>query len=257
MKGNKVLLSILGLVAIQLASCQRKSFDPALASEFFPLRPGLSWTYRIIDESRGTVHIFTDRVIGRRRILTGANADEVESEYSGPTGTLNSSIIYFPEGGYLTRQSRIDKTAQVMLAERAFLPQLLKPNLTWSNSLMLFDQQPDIFHVVQTHRTFFDTKTVEVPAGRFSGCIRIETAAVYQSNSSEINLPLRLKYLDWYAPHIGLVKTLVKENRLFGSELMLVELINFGYSQPKDATPLTTPRSSVSLQGSSVSGVTR
>ena len=257
MKGNKVLLAILGLVAIQLASCQRKSFDPSLANEFFPLRPGLSWTYRIVDESRGTVHIFTDRVIGRRRVVAGANADEVESEYSGPTGTLNSSIIYFPEFGYLTRQSRIDKSTQVTLAERAFLPQLLKPNLTWSNSLTLFDQQPDIFHVVQTHRTFFDTKTIEVPAGHFSGCIRIETTAVYQSDSSESIPPLKLKYLDWYAPHIGLVKTLVKENKFFGLELALVELLNFGHSQPKDVMPLTASRSSVSLQGSSISGVMR
>jgi hypothetical protein len=245
------------LAAIQLSGCQRKSFDPALAGEFFPLRPGLSWTYRIIDKSRGTTHIFTDRVIGRTQVGKGEGADEVESEYSGPSGTLNSSMIYVPEGGYLTRQSRIDKSAQVTLAEKGFLPQLLKPDLTWSNSLVLFDEQPDIFHAVQTHRTFFDTKTVEVPAGHFSGCIRIETMALYQNDLPDGPLPLKLKYLDWYAPHVGLVKTLVEQNGFFASELARVELVKFGYSQPRSTAPLITPKAGVSLQRSSVAGVLR
>jgi hypothetical protein len=255
MNGKIFFLPVLALAAIQLSSCQRKSFDPALAGAFFPLRPGLSWTYRIIDKGRGTTHTLTDRVLGRTRLGAGDGADEVESEYSGPTGILNSSIVYFPEGGYLTRQSRISKTAGNALAERAFLPQLLKPDLTWSSSLVLFDQQPDLFHVTQTHRTFFDTKTVEVPAGHFSGCIRIETTALYQSSRS--NLPLRLKYIDWYAPHIGLVKTLVEQSGLFGSELARIELLSFGYSQPKSVPALTVSASSPSAQRSSNRGAVR
>jgi len=257
MRGKMSFLPVLGFAAIQLSGCQRKSFDPALAGVFFPLRPGLSWTYRVVDKGRGTAAVFTDRVLAGRRADSGESADEVESEYSGPTGTFNSTLIYFPEGGYLTRQSRINKTSQVALAERAFLPQLLKPDLTWSNSLVLFEQQPDIFHVVQTHRTFLDTRIVEVPAGHFSGCIRIETSALYQSNSSESNPPLRLKYLDWYAPHIGLVKTLVEQSGLFGRELARVELLNFGYAQPKSATLLTAPGSGLPVQRSSLSAMMR
>ncbi len=257
MRGEKFLLPILMLAAIQLAGCQRKSFNPALAGEFFPLRPGLSWTYRIIDKSRGTTHIFTDRVIGRTRVGNSEGADEVESEYSEPGATLNSSIIYFPEAGYLTRQSRIDKSAKFTLAEKGFLPQLLKPDLTWSNSLVLFDEQPGIFHAVQTHRTFFDTKTIEVPAGHFSGCIRIETIALYQNNSQESNPPLRLKYLDGYAPPVGLVKTQVEKNGFFASELARIELVNFGYSQPGSTMSLTTSKVDVPIQRSSVSGVLR
>jgi len=255
MKGKILFLPVLAVAAVQLSSCQRKSFDPALAGAFFPLRPGLSWTYRIIDKGRDTTHTLTDRVLGRTHLGAGESANEVESEYSGPTGTLNSSMVYFPEGGYLTRQSRISKTAGNALAERAFLPQLLKPDLTWSSSLVLFDQQPDLLHVTQTHRTFFDTKTVEVPAGHFSGCIRIETMALYQHSSGD-NLTLRLKYIDWYAPHIGLVKTLVEQSGLFGSELARIELLSFGY-QPKSVPALTISASSPSVQRSSNRGAVR
>ena len=257
MKGKMLLMPIVALAMIQLPGCQRKSFDPALAGEFFPLRPGLSWTYRIVDESRGTTQVFTDRVVAQTQAGAGEGGGEVESEYSGPGGTLNSALFYFPEGGYLTRQSRIGKNAQVTLAEKGFLPQLLKPDLTWTNSLVLFDEQPDLFHAMQTHRTFFDTKTVEVPAGHFSGCIRIETAARYQDDLSEGPLPLKLKYLDWYAPHVGLVKTVVAQNGFFPSELARVELINFGYSKPVKAASLTAPKASVFLQSSSVAGKLR
>ncbi len=256
MKGKSFFLSVMGLAAIQLSSCQRKSFDPALAGAFFPLRPGLSWTYRIIDQRRGTTDIFTDRVVGKGHIGNRESASEVESEYAGPTGALTSTTIYVAEGGYFTRQSSIGKTARIMLAERAFLPELLKPDLTWSNSLVPFDQQPGSFQVTQKHRTSFDTKTVEVPAGHFSGCIRIETEALYQSDS-EGNFPLRLKYLDWYAPRIGLVKTLVEQSGLFGAELARVELLNFGYSPPKSAPPLSVSASSVSEQRSSIPYVMR
>lgn len=253
MKGKMFLLSILALAVIQLLGCQRKSFDPALAGEFFPLRPGLSWTYRIIDESHGTTQVFTDLVVTQTGAGAREGGGEVESEYSGPGGTLNSALFYFPEGGYLTRQSRIGKNAQATLAEKGFLPQLLKPDLTWTNSLVLFDGQPDTLHAIQTHRTFFDTKTVEVPAGHFFGCIRIETAARYQNDLSKGPLPLKLKYLDWYAPHVGLVRTVVEQNGFFLSELARVELIKFGYSQPA-STALLTAKASVSLQSNSIAG---
>jgi len=236
MRSRFVLLSALGIAVLQFCSCQRKSFDPALAGDFFPLRPGLSWTYRIIDSTHGTTHILTDRVLG----WTGAQSSEVESEYSGPSGILKSSISYIVEHGYFTRQSTINTGAGTVLAERAFLPQLLKPNLSWSNSLVPFVEEPDLFHVKQTHQTFFDTTIVEVPAGNFSGCIRIETLALYQS-SFEANPSLRLKYVDWYAPHIGLIKTLVEQTGLFGSEIARIELLRFSYFPPK-----RTPSPSVS-----------
>jgi hypothetical protein len=248
MKSKFVLSLILALAAAQLSSCERKTFDPALAGDYFPLRPGLTWTYRIIEDggrSRAPTHTLTERVLGR----TGARASEVESEYAGPGGVLNSTIVYFAEHGYLTRQSIISRGAGMGTAEQAFLPQLLKPNLTWSNSLVPFVQEPDVFHATQTHRTFFDAGTVEVPAGRFSGCIRIESLTLYQS-SLNANLPLNLRYVDWYAPHVGLVKTLVQKDGFFGSELARIELLKLGYPQSNTAGPLPISASSESVDGS-------
>jgi hypothetical protein len=41
---------------------------------------------------------------------------------------------------------------------------------------------------------------------------------------------LKLKYLDWYAPNIGLIKTEVWERGLFGRKVGNVELQTFGGS---------------------------
>ena len=245
-----LLLAVLGLGMVQLSACERKSFDPALAGSFFPLRPGLSWSYRIIDKDHNSSHILTDRVLEPRRLGSGQGANEVESEYSAATGAFKSSIIYFPEHGYFTRQSLTDRSAGIASAERAFLPQLLKPGLIWSNSLEPFTQEANVLHVSQTHQSFFDAGTVVVPAGHFSNCIRIETHAVYWSSYEAIK-PLELKYIDWYAPHVGLVKTIVQQNGIFGSELARIELLSFKYTPSRASLPGSVSVSRVRLQHSS------
>lgn len=249
MRGKFVFSLILALAAAQLCSCEHKPFDPALAGDYFPLRSGLTWTYRIIEDggnSHATTHTLTERVLGR----SNAQTSEVESEYSGPRGRLNSTTIYFAEHGYLTRQSLISRSDGVASAEQAFLPQLLKPNLSWSNSPVPFVQEPDVFRVAQTHHTFFDTGTVEVPAGNFSGCIRIESSTLYRSLLNT-NPPLKLHYVDWYAPHVGLIKTLVERDGFFGSELARIELLKFAYHQPNRSHPTPVSASTVSADGSS------
>ncbi len=227
MRSQLLLLCGLGILISQ-SSCQQKTFDPALAGSFFPLKPGLTWTYRFIDNRYGN-GTWTDRVLGTAHPQSRENGSEVVSRYSSPTGVLDSSIVYVPEHGYFTRRLIIRKNDWIT-SEDAFLPQLLKPDLVWSSSLIPFGEQGGTFQVAQTHRSFFDSRTIEVPAGRFTGCIRIETTARYES-ILKVNPPLQLKYFDWYAPNVGLIKTLVMQPGLFGSEVARIELMRFGSVQ--------------------------
>lgn len=239
------ICSLLGVAValVSLAGCQKRaSFDPALAGAFFPLRPGSSWTYRFTDKSRNTTEIITDRVIGIEHLASPKAAGEVVSEYSGPDGTGASTNIYVVEGGYITRAS----------TERQFLPRLLKPDLTWSNSLFPFGDLANPFQVLQKHHTFLEPDEVVVPAGRFSGCIRIETDAVYQRKSLEHNGSQQFRYLDWYAPNVGLVKTLfLMKSGFFGfeTEISRLELLKFAESpvlvtsrSPKAEASMPSPR---------------
>ena len=82
---------------------------------------------------------------------------------------------------------------------------------------------------MQHHRTFLESGEVVVPAGRFSGCIRIEIEAEYQRNSQSAT-SLRLRYIDWYAANVGLLRTVVSKGGFFNSEIARVELLSFAKS---------------------------
>ena len=220
------LLFALVLAAAQLTSCQNKApFDPGLAGTFFPLNPGSTWTYRVVDKNLGTTNIITDRAVDKQPISAVKTGGEAVSEGSPSGGASRSTILYVTEGGYIDRVS-VDGPTFIRFEEKRFLPQFLKPGLTWSNSLFPFGDLYGAFHVVQYHRTFLESGDVVVPAGRFSGCIRIETQAEYLRNIPQSAPSLRLRYIDWYAPNVGLVRTVVFKSGFFSSEVARVELLS-------------------------------
>jgi hypothetical protein len=234
MKARRYFLFALALAAGQLMSCQKEAqFEPALAGSFFPLRPGLTWTYRIVNSSQGTSAILRDQVASKPHVAKPKTAGEVESKYAGSSSAGKATMVYLIEGGYITRVSTLSDRAMVVFEESRFLPQFLRPGLTWSNSLFPFGEQPKAFHAEQAHRSFLESGDVVVPAGHFSDCIRIETETRYERNDPRDNESRPLRYIDWYAPNVGLVKTRVVESGFFGSEIAHIELLSFADTQLK------------------------
>jgi hypothetical protein len=232
----------LTLAAMLLSGCQPKaSFDPGSAGSFFPLRPGSTWTYRITDNDRHTTEILTDHAVGDSGASPSDVGGGVVSEHEGPGGENNLTILYKVENGYVTRIFDFGGAGGVQFRERGFLPSLLKPDLTWSNWAFPFGSFREAFHLSQTHHTALETAPVVVPAGIFSNCIRIETRVAYEGNLPEHIGPRRLKYLDWYAPRVGLIKTVVIENGYFGAEVARVELLSFGDSPVKTVSNTLPP----------------
>jgi hypothetical protein len=225
----------LTLTIVQLSSCQRKApFDPGLSGSFFPLRTGSTWTYRVIDKRQSSVEIFTDRTVGLAHVGSANDSGGLVLEDSNSDGKDNFTISYTVENGYITRSFRFGDPERILFKERRFLPRLLEPDLTWSNSYFPFGRFPEAFHLTETHRTFLETAVVQVPAGAFSDCIRVETETLYEANSHDLyhaHDSRRLRYLDWYAPNVGLIKTLLLESGFFGKEIARVELLGFGDSQ--------------------------
>jgi hypothetical protein len=222
----------LTLAVVELFACQKTApFDPALADSFFPLRPGLTWTYRVMDKGQKTAETFTDRTLGGQERISTANASGgVVSESSGSDSATDLTILYRVEDGYVTRSLGLGDGRHIMSQERGFLPRLLQPDLNWSNSLSPVGDFVEGFHITQTHWTSLETRIVQVPAGHYSNCIRIETEAVYEDDSANNAGTRRLRYLDWYAPNVGLIKTVVSETGFFGTEIGRVELLKFGGS---------------------------
>jgi hypothetical protein len=96
---------------------------------------------------------------------------------------------------------------------------------------------PSAPSISQSHKSFTEKQEIVVPAGRYAGCLRVETEALYQGGTYKE--PLSLLYLDWYAPHVGLIRTLAMEGGMQGKVVERVELLKF--EAPQSNSSRTKP----------------
>jgi hypothetical protein len=221
-----------------------KSGDLGAGTNYFPLTPNSTWTYQIVAKSQGTQYQITDRVIGIKYVpalkLTGSVVDESYSLERGGTRPL----VYYAKNGYIARLSALDYNQKSIMApswgrseEVQFLPLQLGPDLNWTNVIFPYGHLSGSFSINQSHRTFAETKQIETPAGRFNNCIRIETQANYEGGMyARKKQRLQLTYLDWYAPNVGLIKTVSLEGGPTGPEMDRVELVRFSVTPTSPET---------------------
>jgi hypothetical protein len=231
------------LLMAALCSCQHKTahFDPSQSRAFFPLVPDSVWTYQVQSKSQRRSYVVTDKAVGEKYVPSLNVTGEVVEEYYNLDRGGTRPIVYVTTGGYWTRLSGLDYAKEDIQApawgrseEGQFMPAILTPDLNWSSKIFPFGHMPGSFDIVQTHRSYFEPTDVVVPAGDYSGCMRIETQAIYEGGSyAKIAKPLRLVYEDYYAPHVGLIKTLALEGNSHGAEMERVELIR--YAPPQTA----------------------
>ncbi len=221
------------LTLAPLAGCKSGSAGPG--TNYFPLTPNSVWTYQIVSKSQSTQYQITDRVVGVKYVpalkVTGSVVDESYSLSRGGTRPL----VYYAKDGYIARLSALDYDQKKIQApswgrseEAEFLPLRLTPNLAWNNIIFPYGHLSGAFDIAQRHRTFAESKRIVTPAGRFSGCIRIETQAKYEGGAyAPKGRHLKLAYVDWYAPGVGLIKTVALEGGSSGPEMERVELVKF------------------------------
>lgn len=233
-----------------MLGCERShlQFNPALAGAFFPLQPSTVWTYRVNSKSQRQTYVVTDKVLGVKYVPSLNVTGQVVEEYYNLDRGGSRPIVYVTKDGYLTRLSGLEYTKQDIRTpawgrseEGEFMPARMVPEVSWSSTIFPFGHMPDAFDIKQTHRTVFETDDIVVPAGRYTGCMRIDTLATYEGGSFNKNRAnSNLLYRDWYAPNVGLVKTEVLEGGDRGPEMELVELIRFVNPAPSAAPASST-----------------
>jgi len=250
---RRVMMLIAYLIIIAIApvygcKAHTASFNPALSRDFFPLVRDTVWTYQVKSKSQRTTYVVTDKAVGEKYVPSLNVTGQVVEEYYNLDRGGARPIVYVNKDGYITRLSGLDYSKQDIAApawgrseEGAFMPIELIPELGWSSKIYPFGHMAGAFDIDQKHHTYFETTDVIVPAGHFSGCVRIETRALYEGGSySKIGRRMNLTYEDWYAPHVGLVKTLAFEGDGKGPEMERVELLRFilpGNSATGKASP--------------------
>jgi hypothetical protein len=199
---------------------------------FFPLRAESRWTYSVDSQSQQQKYLVVDVAKGfsyvgklHRRCLI---VDETYNLERGGT----RPVIYYPSAGYLNRMSglqyngdEIEFPAWTLAEEKHFLPLGMRANGTWSNVIRPFGNLNSAPVISQSHKSFAEPQEIVVPAGKFRDCLRVETTARFTGGA--YREPLILQYFDWYAPDVGLVKTIARETDRNGRIVEDVELIEF------------------------------
>jgi hypothetical protein len=231
-----IVLLVSLMFSAPLLGCRGKvaQFNPALARDFFPLAPDSVWTYQVNSKSQHTTYVVTDKAVGEKYVPSLNVTGEVVEEYYNMDRGGTRPIVYITKNGYWTRLSGLDYSKADIEApawgrseEGEFMPATLMPGINWKSEIFPFGHMPGSFDIRQQHRTFFEPTEIVVPAGHFAGCVRIETQALYEGGSYTKLGKLGLVYEDFYAPHVGLVKTLALEGNLHGREIERVELIRY------------------------------
>ena len=205
-----------------LQSCESKVSD----TPYFPLEKGLKWEYQISQELSGSSSTvkqsFTLENLGRSTIKNGK---EVYDSYLRQTSDGNVYYLVSDESGInrVAKRTVVEYTPRFDEVVRKVLPshQLLDIGQLWNvdTSLYVIHSRPDYNNDLSAKRPnmVFEIEsldeTVDVPAGHFENCIRVEGYA-----SITLYADARIGYIkvpiiqtEWYAPNVGLVKMIRSE----------------------------------------------
>lgn len=223
----------------------RAKRTPQLA--FFPLEPGSSWTYLVKSQSQQQDFVLTDRVVGERFIeKVHRNCQVVDENYQIERGGVRP-VLYYANQGYLNRLSgleyvgeRIEFPPFTLSIEHQFLPIDMQASESWSGPIEPYGNMPKAPTIAQSHRSFAESEEIVTQAGHFKGCLRIETEARFSGGAYKE--PLVLNYRDWYAPAVGMVRSLATKDGFQGQAIESVELLKFETPELSSPAPSTSDK---------------
>ena len=228
-------LLVLGTMASACVATNRRS-HAAATLDYFPLTPTSRWEY-VLNRRAGNSPV---RLVANVRTndLQGPNGHGcriVDEHYGDGPEDERTPIVYCLEDTFLHRVTSFEYRGDALedtglrAGEVRFLPLDLAGTPSWegrTSSYRLADGSG--FEVRQLHRVFVQNEPIDVPAGRFERCARVETTAMHSATSPEgspVGPHIVYYYSDWYAAGVGLVRT---EQRNAGHEVVAtVELVSY------------------------------
>ena len=183
----------------------------------FPLRPGNRWTYELSGDWYERPQHLVVEVKGLQSVpRLQKEVMVVDETHPGvdpkaPRDVL--PVLYSSHAGYLVRNTnhvyandeRSTMVATAIIGE-SFAPvlpmDLEKKSVGWKN--MDMGRMATMSELGTQYRVGRAPEVVIVKAGKFEGCIRAETKIERVSGRGFL-------YIEWYAPAVGMVKSVTKE----------------------------------------------
>jgi hypothetical protein len=210
--------AVLGMICAALAvgGCTRARTGIA---RYFPLKPGMAWTFRFSASSGATGELTTAN-LAPRKVFGFTTVPQLN------TGGDKSYTEFYGDDGSGIRHVAIDESEglQSRLSDHSYVIKLpIAAGTSWREIDRTFDGT--VYDATTTIESVSDN--VSVPAGTFSGCIRIKSTGFASSAKGSARAPgaaagLSLAAADeevgiedyyWLAPGVGPVKATHQENR--------------------------------------------
>ena len=221
-----------------LPSC--RSREPTASTAYFPLRSDDTWVYDIArpsedEHARLTVHSRGDQFVEPLRKRALVVEERYTTRVSDPPGEPYL-LAYYLDQGFVHRAMSLEYRGKDIVengphaAEERFLPARLDERSQWSGKTTAYDVPGGAGYAVrQTHAAAREREAVQVPAGRFADCIRVDTVAVQQieEQGQQRGQPIVFYYRDWYAPNVGLVLSRLSNRPDQAAVLAETTLISF------------------------------
>lgn len=187
-------------------------------NSYYPLKENLEWNYLVSKN-------FFGNVASREMTVTNMPKRELNGKTVTPQkGTVNGNIFFY---FYVEDQSGIYSIARQP-------PNSSEPVITNPNYLLHFPIEIGSTYEENTKTQALTTnipikvlfkvesnkETVTVPAGTFENCLKIRGVGDSIQNHGILgNAKIHAEYLSWYAPGIGQIKTVTKEQSESGLEM--------------------------------------
>jgi hypothetical protein len=199
------------LLAVVVCACGRA--DP----EYFPLNEGWVWRYRIVLTTE-------DRNWEQRYIITNLPRESSDNTLLVPQQTIDGRRIYYrvDDDGIVRMRSAVAGKSDIAPGDRV-LPSDPGAGTSWRGNattvalMKIGPPQETLFRVsVEMPVTYLIEATddhVSVPAGNFSNCLRIYGSGKINTDAGNYvgRTNVGIESWDWYAPGVGLVKSLRRE----------------------------------------------
>jgi hypothetical protein len=249
--------SVAAAIVLTLAACS-PTLPPPVVDRYFPLQANDTWVYEVVQPLRNVRARMTARVRGEQYVKPlHRTCLVVDETYDTPDAAQQAlrdqglprdvqPVAYYRDNGFFHRALSLEyadgevREAGPNSGENRFLPVGLRPDADWQGVTTAYDAGGKAeYTVMHTHHATLEPAEVVVPAGRFADCVRVDTVALHGDlhDGQYQASPVVLYYSDWYAPDVGLVRSVQRERADGGLPLAQVELIAYdvkGAVRPAD-----------------------
>jgi len=209
----RALLTV--LLVIELASCSKKGPD------YFPLEAGHSWRYRI------ALKILDDEY-SQKYLVANLKPAKLDGEKVFVQRSQSGETSYFTRDSAGIRRigTRASGTLEIQHDSKRhyMLVYPLAGDTSWTLASRLrliesrtFAREDKLYKrhlpVAMTYRITSLNESIEVPAGRYTNCIQVTGTGLTRVpvDRGTASAEVEVTHTDWYAPSIGLVKSVRRE----------------------------------------------